>query len=583
MARVIARGTMSFPPAQTHLAATPAADLDRAVVDLATQARAWSVAPVSELIVLVEDCIDATVAVAPEWVAAGSQAKRLRQGTSEMAEEWIYSVFTSARYLRLLSRSLRGIAKTGRPKIPGRVRTGAGGRLIVPALPVDGYDRVLFPRMSAEVWLRPGVGNDELRRGQARAYRSEVQPGVSLVLGAGNVAAIPVLDVLDRLFLARHPVVLKMNPVNDYVGPYIERALGPLIRRGVLRIVYGDAEAGSHLVHHPGITDVHITGSDKSFDAIVFGGGAEGQERKERCEPVLEKPITGELGNVSPTIVVPGPWSARDLAYQGQNIAVMLTSNAGFNCATMRVLITHRQWDQRDPLLDAVRSALRDTPQRYPYYPGAEDRWREFIEAHPEAERFGEEGPGLVPWTLVPGIDAQAASDEMCLNTEAFNGVFCETALDAESPAEYVRRAVEFANDSVWGSLGVVLVVHPRSLKDPALARAVDDAVANLRYGTVAINMWSAFAFALGTTTWGAYPGHPLNDIQSGVGVVHNALMLEDVEKSVFRGPFRLPLPNAPWLPTCRHATSLWRRWALLEAHHSARALPGLLTDLLLG
>ena len=37
---------------------------------------------------------------------------------------------------------------------------------------------------------------------------------------------------------------------------------------------------------------------------------------------------------------------------------------------------------------------------------------------------------------------------------------------------------------------------------------------------------------------WGAYPGHTRQDIQSGSGVVHNALMLENTQKSVVRGPF---------------------------------------------
>ncbi|MEU2237490.1 hypothetical protein ABZ585_42055, partial [Streptomyces vietnamensis] len=27
--------------------------------------------------------------------------------------------------------------------------------------------------------------------------------------------------------------------------------------------------------------------------------------------------------------------------------------------------------------------------------------------------------------------------------------------------------------------------------------------------------------------TWGAYPGHTLDDVQSGIGIVHNALLLD--------------------------------------------------------
>lgn len=33
--------------------------------------------------------------------------------------------------------------------------------------------------------------------------------------------------------------VLKLNPVNEYNGPALERAMAPLVERGVLKFVYG--------------------------------------------------------------------------------------------------------------------------------------------------------------------------------------------------------------------------------------------------------------------------------------------------------------------------------------------------------
>ncbi|MHB8450630.1 MAG: aldehyde dehydrogenase family protein [Mycobacteriales bacterium] len=572
----LARGTIAIPEPATHRPATPLADLDQAVSELLARAEPWSRAPVDELVGLVDACLTATLAVAPDWVAAGTAAKRLRADTSEAAEEWVYSIFNTTRFLRLLLRSLRGIAATGRPVIPGRVRTGPGGRVVVPALPVDAYDRVLFPRFSAEVWLAPGVSAEELTAGQADTYREPVDPGVSLVLGAGNVAAIPVLDALDRLFRARHPVVLKMNPVNDYAGPFIEKALLPLVDRGVLRVVYGGVEVGAHLVAHPDVADVHITGSDKSFEAIVFGPGPEGAARKAARQVLVDKPVSGELGNVTPLIVVPGPWSDRDHAYQGANVAAMLT------CIALRVLVTQRSWPGRAALLTQIRRALRETPERYPYYPGAEERWARFVEAHPEADRFGAEGPGAVPWTWIQGLDP-AAGEELCFTTESFTGVCSEATLPEESPADFVRAAVRFCNDGLWGTLGAGLLVHPASLRDAAVRAAVEDAVTDLRYGTVAVNLWPGFNFALGSTTWGAYPGHTLDDIGSGIGVVHNALMLPDVEKTVLRAPFRLPLPTPPWFPNHRRAESLWRNWAYLEGRRSPARLAGVLANLVRG
>jgi len=80
---------------------------------------------------------------------------------------------------------------------------------------------------------------------------------------------------------------------------------------------------------------------------------------------------------------------------------------------------------------------------------------------------------------------------------------------------------------------------------------AVERAVADLRYGAIGVNVWHALAFVMGTTSWGAYPGHLPTDIQSGSGVVANALMFDRPQKSVVRGPFR-SRPKPPWSFTTR-------------------------------
>ena len=92
------------------------------------------------------------------------------------------------------------------------------------------------------------------------------------------------------------------------------------------------------------IDEVHITGSDKTYDAVVFGTGPEGARRKAADQPVLNKPVTAELGNVSPVIVVPGRWSIAELLYQAEHVATMLVNNAGFNCVSARLVVTHDAW-----------------------------------------------------------------------------------------------------------------------------------------------------------------------------------------------------------------------------------------------
>jgi hypothetical protein len=149
---------------------------------------------------------------------------------------------------------------------------------------------------------------------------------------------------------------------------------------------------------------------------------------------------------------------------------------------------------------------------------------------------------------------------------------------------DFIRKAVEFANDGLWGTLGCSIIVHPKSMKDPAIAAAVEQAIADLRYGTIGVNHWSAVGFLLGTTPWGAYPGHTIDDVQSGIGFVHNSMMLdeEDIEKTVVRGPFRMPI-KPTWVADNKTAHKSGEQFARLMAKPSWGKVPGLVTTALRG
>jgi hypothetical protein len=582
MTQAAAHGTLTIPEATTKQPATSLEDCDVAIADLVENAKTWFEEEPADMVSLLERLNDAVIAHAEVWVNAACEAKHIRADHPLGGEEWA-NIAITARYIRLLMASLGDIAAGNKPQFPGKPHPVTGGHTAIPAFPFDAFDKVALSGFTAEVWLRRGVAGVQAVEGQAKAWFGGGSPGVSLVLGAGNQASIPITDALGRLFIERHPVVLKMNPVNDYLGPIFSLAFAELIDRGVLRIVYGGAEVGTHLVRHEGVTDVHVTGSDKTFEAIVFGGGEDGARRKATHEPLVTKPVTGELGNVSPVIVVPGPWSAKDVSFQAQNIASMLTNNAGFNCIALRAIITSVGWDQRTALLDGVRDVLREAGSRFPYYPGARERYDHFVAAHPDAERLGDSSPGCVPWTMIPDLSTQT-NDEIAFTTESFNGVFGEVGIDATGTVDFIRKAVEFANDGMWGTLGCSLIVHPKSLSDPEVARAVDQAIADLRYGTVAVNHWSALGFLLGSTPWGAYPGHTIDDVQSGIGFVHNSMMLNetDIEKTVARGPFRMPV-KPTWFVTNKTAHKSGEMFARLMAKPSWGKLPGLITTALRG
>jgi len=553
------------------------AEMDAAVAALQENKGAWTAVSPRERIALLSDLSRRFLAVAERWSALGIEAEGLDPEQPSSGEEALVGPYFILRNLRLLREALLDIETHGRPHIPGGVRVRPDGQVVARIFPGDLYDRIFYAGVTADVWMEPGVTSEELLETQAGAYHAAVRQGrVALVLGAGNVSSIGPMDALYKLFVEDQVVLFKTHPVNVFLGPLMEEAFQTLIERGFFRVVYGGAEEGAYLCRHSGVDEIHITGSDRTYEAIVFGPGEEGRRRKQADEPVITKRFTAELGNVSPVIVVPGPWSEGDLQFHAENLATMLTNNAGFNCNASRVILQHASWDQRQDLMGKLREVLATIPVRRAYYPGASDRFDAFLAAHRQtAEIFGARAGDRLPWMLIPGLDP-TDRDDIAFTTEAFCGVFGETGLAAESVPEFIDRAVAFCNNVLWGTLNATLIVHPESLKDPGVASAVDRAIADLRYGTVSVNHWAAIGFGLVVTPWGAFPGHTRQDIRSGVGVVHNTLMFDRVQKSVVRAPFRV-WPKPVWFATHKTAHRLTPKLSAFEAAPSPAKVAGIL------
>ena len=573
----IPEGPFPFEPRLAGPPPASAAALDTAVADLVARRAAWVGVPVSERIAILDELRRSVTAVADEWTDVSLAAEGLDPADPTAYEEAVVGPYLMLRNLRLLRDALVGIERTGRPRIPGPVWTRPDGTVVARVVPGDPLDRLLFLGVTADVWMAPGVTKDGLAGEMARAYREPDDGGVCLVLGAGNVTSIAPMDVLYKLFVENRVVILKTHPVLGHLGPAMEAALAPLVDRCFVRVLHGAAAEGAHLVGHPDVDQLHITGSVRTYENIVFGPGEAGQERRRRDEPILHKPFTAELGNVTPIIIVPGRWSSSDIAYHADNVSSMLTNNAGFNCTAARVVVTHASWPQRAEFLDALRARFAGAAPRLAYYPGAAERWDAYRGAHPEAEAYGERSDGHLPWMLVTGLDP-AAADEPCYTTEAFCSLTGETAIEAPDAATFVDRAVEFSNERLWGTLTATLIASPAAWRDPEVGEALHRAERDLRYGTISFNHWSAAGYALAAPPWGAYPGHVRTDIGSGVGFVHNTLMFDRPQKTVMRAPFRA-IPKPFWFTGHRRAHEVARRLVSLEAKRSVLELPGLFLD----
>ncbi|GLE50718.1 aldehyde dehydrogenase family protein [Mycobacterium montefiorense] len=556
---------------------TPA--LEKALEELSRGAPGWTASSLDEKVALLEALPRKLFDVAPQMVAAALDAKGISSRSSWATDEWTTGVWVPIQAINTQLRVLERILAGKEPVDAGAVHTRPDGQVTVDIFPLTAYDRLLFHGYRATVWIEPGRSAVQTRREAAGIYRGQTpgRPEVCLVLGAGNMSAITMLDVIDQLYVRGNVCALKLNPVNDYLGPFYAEIFSDFISRGWVRILYGGADVGGYLAGHPKTDSIHITGSAATYDAVTWGTDDRAAIRKAINTPLLDKPITAELGGISPFIVVPGEWSDADLRFQAEHIATTKLANCGHNCNATQVLVIPQNWPLADKLVAEVRTIIRDAEPRPPYYPRSQEKTAQACQGMPGTEFLCSEKTRALITDVDPDSGASILTDEV------FGGVLGIVRLPGDTPKKFLHNAVEFANDVLPGSLGAVIAIDPKTRKHNA--KALDDAVARLRYGAIGINIWSGIVFAL--APWGAYPGNTPQDIGSGIGVVHNPFMLTHLQKAVVEVPFR-PAPRSffggemslspkpVFFITNKTARTTMRRLIKFAVHPNPAALPGI-------
>lgn len=550
-------------------------------------AKAWSGADLARRRQMLQQFAGLVEQNASEWVRIAAGIKGLDPDSQAVGEEWISGPWATLYYAGHLIQTLERLEQ-GKGTTDGfSVRPVPGDRVALEVLPHSVWDKLLLSGFSAEVWSEPGVSEQELRSTAGLGLRElEAVRGSCIVLGAGNIFSIAPLDALYVLYADNRSVALKLNPVTDALLPVFERIFAPFIELGAVQVFSSDLELGAEIIAHPGVDAVHMTGSEATHDAIVWGPGDEGAANRAAGTPTLTKPITSELGGVSPIIVVPGRWSRRDLEFQARHVATMRLHNSGSNCVAGQVIVVSKDWAQKDEFLAAVREAFSSAPGRPAWYPGTPGR----IEAARTGDSPHEAVGGTPERTLLPSLDPTA--DEAAFSMEYFGPVLGVTEL-AGTGADFLDTAIAFANDRLRGTLGANILIAPKQLKEIG-DDAFDRHLADLRYGTIAVNCWTAVGYLSPNATWGAFPGHTADDIQSGHGVVHNGLMLARPERTVVRGPFR-PFPRSwvtgsasltpvpPWFVHNKTAATTGERLVRFSIKPGWLKLPGVFASALRG
>ncbi|MDA3900550.1 MAG: hypothetical protein PF637_08525 [Spirochaetes bacterium] len=495
-----------------------------------------------------------------DWVLLSCAAKQYSKGSDLQGEEWMCANIILRQFdMQLLS--LKESIRYGAPKIP----ESKGNILTV--LPRLKSDKTFYKEVSAEIYL----SDDSC---QESVYSANEAGNLTLILAAGNHSFLIIADILNYMFQQSQTIVVKVNPVNEYLSSILEEIFQPLIEMNYILFINGDTETSKYLTTHKYIDALHLTGSDKTYEQIVYGLNLKNTDNKS-IKVINKRPFSAELGNITPIIIMPGKWSIDELYLQVLHVANMFVNNCSFNCITPRLLVMHDEWTQKNQFLKMLKDYLTSRPANYSYYPNAEMVYSQFMDAYTNAEKLGEEKSGHLPWTFIPGLDWQN-KDEMIFNSEPYCPIMGEVSIPGDDISDYVRNTVSFLNETVWGNLAAMILVHPDSLKDDLYNKAFQQAIKNLRYGTIGINIWAAMAFFLGVTPWGAFPGNHSANIQSGKGVICNLFNLKGIQKSVIKGPFKAEGLD-PWvlsgyagfaknLTYLNASFSLWRLFKFLKS-----------------
>ena len=238
-----------------------------------------------------------------------------------------------------------------------------------------------------------------------------------LVLGGGNVSSIPPMDVLYKLFVEDEVVLLKMNPVNEALGPDPRAGAAPA-RRSTACSRSSPAAPRSAATRQsiPKVGSLHVTGSDRTYDAIVWGKDPEERARRKKSGETRRTSGPSPRSSAASRRCSSCPARGRPRTSASRHA----TSRRWSRRTRASTATPRRSSSRRAAGCSARRSSTRSTRScarrraRKAYYPGARERHRAFVEQYPSAIVLGavptDAADEVVPWTAIPDVPPTPAA-----------------------------------------------------------------------------------------------------------------------------------------------------------------------------
>jgi acyl-CoA reductase-like NAD-dependent aldehyde dehydrogenase len=409
------------------------------------------------------------------------------------------------------------LKKTGKPLQPNSVTKITDELYDVNAFPLTYKDSLIYSTQT--MFLRVKSTEEPVVQNPM-----EKPIGITGILGGGNVANSA--EMFKSLFFDNRVVVYKGHPLNIESDKVWQKILKPLEDHKSL--VHCESSDGPALCADPRLDQIYFTGSADTANAI------------EKASKTL---LVAECGGVAPVIIVPGdrPWTNFELKHQAMQISSAAKLFGGAFCARPQMIVTCKNWPQRQEFLDCMARSLREeTPAQGSFYPGADKKFENFQSKYPDAQviepeqgKHGDKSRFL--W--IPDVDSEESF--ICRN-EAFTQVLGEIAVDSKPTADdFLPKAVHFCNNKLYGSLSCTIIVDNQTLK--ASKKTVEQTVTDLKYGAIGVNGNGAFAVVNPYLSWGGCGEEGKDPIQSGRGNFGNAFGYNNIEKSIIYDYFIAP------------------------------------------
>ena len=196
------------------------AEIDSRIESVDKKKQEWVELPIPEKIKMLLEVRKNIGVYAQEWVDLAVVGKEIDPKSPLVGEEWSTGPWVTASAINNYIETLEAINNGKKDKLLSKVTTRDNGQVVAKVFPNNIYEVLLFNGIRGEIWMQDGVSANNLVDSIGVFYDQENPRGkLSLVLGAGNISSIPPLDVLHKLLTEGEVVILKMNPINEYLGP----------------------------------------------------------------------------------------------------------------------------------------------------------------------------------------------------------------------------------------------------------------------------------------------------------------------------------------------------------------------------